>query len=211
MHLNSMAKAMHDNPQFDLSDLAHFSADRENTLLDAFLRDGRAEHPFRKNDGWHEASVKIRLPVRGVPLASESEAPEIQVDGLYYRWLVDIITTVFQDEGSESFHFSPFQQYWIPDDDVPEQYECLYSVMYTSDTTLDFQGEVEALPHEDGDNLERVVIPLMLASDSAHLTSFGSALVWPIYVGFSNQMKYNHAKPSAHATHHLAYVPSVCQ
>ncbi|KAI0248508.1 hypothetical protein BJV78DRAFT_1276556 [Lactifluus subvellereus] len=56
--------------------------------------------------------------------------------------------------------------------------------------------EVEALPHEDGDNLERVVIPLMLASDSAHLTSFGSASVWLIYVGFGNQMKYDHAKPS---------------
>ena len=42
MHLNFMAKAMHDDPQFDLSDLAHFSANRENALLDMFLWDGRA-------------------------------------------------------------------------------------------------------------------------------------------------------------------------
>ncbi|KAI0245402.1 hypothetical protein BJV78DRAFT_1277433 [Lactifluus subvellereus] len=198
-HLNSMAKAMHDDPAFDLNALANFSAERENALLDAFLKNG-------SNDGWHEASIKIRIPVSGVQFTSESEAPEIQVDGLYYRRLIDIITAIFQDEASKSFHFSPFKQYWIPDDDNPE-YERLYSEMYMSDTALDCQREVEALPHEDGDNLERVIIPLMLASDLAHLTSFGSASVWPIYVRFGNQTKYDRAKPSAHATHHLAYVP----
>jgi hypothetical protein len=210
-HANSMARGMFDDPEFDLDELGNFSTERENARLDAFLRDGSVDHPFRRNDGCHEASIRIRIPVRGDQFTSESEAPEIQIDGLYYRHLIDVITAIFQDEGSKSFHFSPFQQYWIPDDDDPEQYERLYSEMYTTDTVLDSQIEVEALPREDGDNLERVVIPLMLASDSAHLTSFGSASVWPIYVGFGNQTKYDRAKPSAHATHHLAYVPSVRQ
>jgi hypothetical protein len=46
-------------------------------------------------------------------------------------------------------------------------------------------------------------------SDSAQLTSFGSASVWPVYLMFANQSKQERMKPSCHMVHHLAYVPSV--
>ena len=207
-HLNALAKAMSSDTKFDIRELKNFSTERENARLDAFLRDKQIEHPFRKDDGWHEASVTIRVPVKG-RCFSEEEAPQINIPGLYHRQLMNIITTVYGDEGSKGFHFTPFEQFWIPDDNNPEQYERLYSEIYTSDIAHKYQQSVDALPRLEGDDLERVVIPLMFASDSAHLTSFGSASVWPIYVGFGSQTKYDRAKPSAHATHHLAYVPSV--
>jgi hypothetical protein len=207
-HLNALAKAMSSNPEFDIHELKTFSTERENARLDAFFQDESIEHLFRKNDGWHEASVTIRVPVKG-HCCLEEEAPQINIPGLYHRQLMNIITTVFGDEGSKGFHFTPFKQFWIPDDNNPEQFERLYSEIYTSDIAHEYQQSVDALPRLEGDDLERVVIPLMFASDSAHLTSFGSASVWPIYVGFGSQTKYDRAKPSAHATHHLAYVPSV--
>jgi hypothetical protein len=207
-HLNALAKAMSSDPKFDIHELKNFSAERENGRLDAFLQDETIEHPFQKNDGWNEVSVMIRVPVKG-HCCSEEKAPQIDIHGLHHRRLINIITTVYGDKVSKGFHFTPFKQFWIPDDDNPEQCERLYSEIYTSDIAYEYQESVNALPHLEGDDLERVVIPLMFASDSAHLTSFGSASVWPIYVGFGSQTKYDRAKPFAHAMHHLAYVPSV--
>jgi hypothetical protein len=49
----------------------------------------------------------------------------------------------------------------------------------------------------------------MLWSDSTHLTSFGHALLWPLYLYLGGLSKYTRAKPSSFAAHHLAYIPKV--
>jgi hypothetical protein len=74
---------------------------------------------------------------------------------------------------------------------------------------IEAQIEVNALPREEGDNKERMVLGLMLASDSVQLTSFRTASVWPIYLMFANQPKQERVRPTCHAVHHLTYVPSV--
>ena len=60
-----------------------------------------------------------------------------------------------------------------------------------------------------GCQAERVVAPLMFWSDSTHLTNFGTAKLWPIYMYLGSQDKCLHVKPTAHVCHHLAYIPSV--
>jgi hypothetical protein len=99
--------------------------------------------------------------------------------------------------------------HWTPDQDKPYEHERVYADTYMSDSMIDAQSEVNALPWEEGDTKERVVLGLMLASDSAQLTSFGTASVWPVYVMFANQPKQERVRPTCHAVHHLAYVPSV--
>jgi len=54
-----------------------------------------------------------------------------------------------------------------------------------------------------------VIAPIMVSSDATHLTNFGSASLWPIYLYLGSQSKYTHAKPMSFAAHHLAYVPKV--
>ena len=108
-----------------------------------------------------------------------------------------------------SFHFTPFTMHWTPNSDKPHDHEQVYADTYMLDSMLRAQTEVDALPHAEGDAKERVVLGLMLASDSAQLTSFRSASVWPIYIMFANQLKQDRVRPSCHAVHHLAYVPSV--
>ena len=71
------------------------------------------------------------------------------------------------------------------------------------------QSEVDTIPCLEGDTKECVVLGLMLASDSAQLTSFGSASVWPIYLMFVNQPKQERVRLTCHVVHHLAYVPLV--
>jgi hypothetical protein len=69
--------------------------------------------------------------------------------------------------------------------------------------------EVNSLPREPDDNLERVVASLMMYSDSTHLSNFGDASLWPFYVFFGNESKYTRGKPTASACHHVAYIPTV--
>jgi hypothetical protein len=74
---------------------------------------------------------------------------------------------------------------------------------------LEDYKEINSLPHAHGDDLERIIAPLMFWSDSTHLTNFGSASMWPFYLFFGSQSKYTRRKPLAMACHHIAYIPNV--
>lgn len=56
---------------------------------------------------------------------------------------------------------------------------------------------------------EHALAALMIYSDGTHLAQFGSASLCPLYAFFGNQSKYDRAKPSHFAAHHVAYMPSV--
>lgn len=60
-----------------------------------------------------------------------------------------------------------------------------------------------------GETLENIVVPIMAYSDSTHLTSFGTASLWPIYFFIGLTSKYVRTKPTTFSAHHLAYIPSV--
>ncbi|OSD02519.1 hypothetical protein PYCCODRAFT_1477774 [Trametes coccinea BRFM310] len=51
--------------------------------------------------------------------------------------------------------------------------------------------------------------PLLFWSDATHLTSFGSASLWPIYMYFGSLSKYTRGMPTEFAAHHVAYIPSL--
>jgi len=85
----------------------------------------------------------------------------------------------------------------------------IHQEIYDSDAMLEAHEEINALPRDPSDDLERVVAPLMVWSDSTHLASFGDASLWPFYLYFGNQSKYTWAKSTADACHHLAYIPTV--
>ena len=205
-HATYLAK-MTQHPKFQWEELKNFNAHVENVQLDNYLKHGT--HPFQTQNGWHEATVYIRLPVENKQFNSEAEAEMLPIYGLYHRRITDIVRSVCASTATASFHFTPFTMHWTPDSDKPHDHERVYADTYMSDSMLRAQTEVDALPRAEGDAKERVVLGLMLASDSAQLTSFGLASVWPVYIMFANQPKQDRVRPSCHAVHHLAYVPSV--
>jgi hypothetical protein len=87
----------------------------------------------------------------------------------------------------------------------------MYSNIYNSDAMLEEDTKLQAHLHESGSNCdaEVTILAILLWSDSTHLTNFGTASLWPIYLFLGNILKYTQAKPSAHTAHHLAYIPSV--
>jgi hypothetical protein len=101
---------------------------------------------------------------------------------------------------------TPFQQLWNVSDGHTVN---VYSEAYSSPAFLEAHKEINSLPHDPDDDLERVVASLMMWSDVTHLASFGDASLWPVYLLFGNQSKYTQGKPTASTCHHVAYIPTV--
>jgi hypothetical protein len=85
--------------------------------------------------------------------------------------------------------------------------------LYTSDAFLkaneDVQQHSPVLPDDSDCKRKKVVAAIMFSSDVTHLTNFGTAKAWPIYLMLGNLSKYFRGLPNSGAMHHLAYIPSV--
>ena len=192
------------DPLFNSGDALTFSHTRESKSIDAYLLN--KANPFREEHGWHRSAVKIRLPKEGTKWSSEIDAPELEIPGVYHRSITDIIESVFQDDVAATFNMTPYREYWKCSEDRTVE---VIGEAYSTPEMLEAYQEINTLPRDAGDDLERVVASLMVWSDATHLANFGDASLWPFYLFFGNQSKYTRAKPSASACHHIAYIPTV--
>ncbi|KAG1838102.1 hypothetical protein DFJ58DRAFT_734023 [Suillus subalutaceus] len=140
---------------------------------------------FSTSDKWHEASVNIKLPAEKHRYASEADAPDCAMDGLYYRKPLEVIRSAYEEVASKSFHNVLYKLFWQPDEG--EFPECVIMKVYMASAMLDEHEKIKAQPHEPGCRLETIVTSIMLWSDSMHLASFGHAVLWPIYMFIGNQ------------------------
>ena len=189
---------------FNCEDLRNFSTARELVRLD---RHGDTDLPFFADDRWKKGSVTLQAPNAKHKHASEFASPQFHVSGIYYRPILEVIKAACQSDQAKEYHWLPFElvhQSTAGDLRV-------YTDIYNSDAMLEEDAKIRALgPHPDDDpDTEVVVSAMLLWSDSTHLTNFGTASLWPVYLYFGNLSKYARARPSAHAAHHIAYIPSV--
>ncbi len=173
---------------------------------------------FSAEDGWREGSVKIRMPKEKHRHGREEDAPEATVGNIHYRPFLEVIKAAYQDARAQRYHWFPFRLFrrQTPPSpgSPPDPPERLITDIYNSDAMLEEHEKVQtkardAREPDDDPAVEYVVAPVMVWSDSTHLTSFGTASLWPIYILFGNLSKYVRARPTAFAAHHLAYIPSV--
>ena len=185
--------------------------------------------------GWRETPLMIRVPkgvkltkaakraaateqsqLRGgepstVPLERPVPGAPITIRDFQHRRFCDIIRETFaSDPAAHSFHYHPYELRWTPPGS--DSGERVHGELYTSQAWLDEDAKVQSLtldPAETNKEVPRAIAAIMLASDATGLGQFASSKAWPIYVYFGNQSKYDRAKPTQHAVHHLAYLPSV--
>ena len=200
--VDRLAKDVLGSKDFRLKDIANFSAHRENKRLDSSEQHDVGS-PF-SGDGWTEKNVRIKVPT-GQKDSKGLGQPFI-VPGLQLRSLCNVMKSALADVTSRKFHFSPFKRFWKSPSGA--EVRC-YDEAYTSDEWIEAHDNLQKQPNEPGCKLEKVVLGLMFWSDSTHLTSFGTAKVWPLYLYFANLSKYVRCKPSSGASHHVAYIPSV--
>ena len=191
---------------FKREDLVGFRAACEAERLD---RSHHTQSRFSADDGWIESSVEISLPAEGVKHGSERLAPKFGVPGLVHRRLLHVIKAALQETSTKHFHLFPYQEFWQPSSGSPP--ERVYLELYTSEAFLVEHNKIRANCNgqDSGSQMENVVIAITLWSDSTHLTSFGNASLWPIYLYVGNLSKYIRSKPTSNSAHHLTYIPKV--
>ena len=202
--VNRLVNEVLNAPDFCAKDLCHFNANRENGRLDM------ATKASPLNDSFQVTSVTIEVPT-GKPSNTETSRP-YSVPGLHCRNLLNVIKAAFQDPLSRYFHLTPFSL--MHQSPLTGEEKRVYCELYHSDAFIEEHNHVQnrSLPPPDdpGCKLEKVVAALMFWSDSTHLTNFGTAKLWPVYLFFGNLSKYIRSQPSSRACNHLAYIPSVC-
>jgi hypothetical protein len=189
--------------EFKLADLADFSARRENGRFDVSEGD-LPDSPY-SHDGWIVSSVGISVPTGLKELGGKGQP--FVVPGLHRRSLLAVVKAALVDVTARRFHFSPFKRFWKPALGI--EVRC-FDEAYTSDAWLEAHSVLQKQRNESGCQLEKVILGLMFWSDSTHLANFGTAKVWHLYLYFGNLSKYFRGKPSSGASHHVAYIPSVC-
>ncbi|TDL15717.1 hypothetical protein BD410DRAFT_732279, partial [Rickenella mellea] len=158
--------------------------------------------PYDKQAGWKEWSVFVEIPISRNGL--EGETKRLEVKSLHYRSLVETLRNALENpESSKDFVYEPYEYIWSPHG---QQDQRVYGEMYSSQAFLDEHAKVQALPPEPGCDLPRAVAGLMFWSDSTHLSSFGTAKIWPLYMMLANQSKY--ARTRSGTCHHVAFFPS---
>jgi Plavaka transposase len=186
---------------FNKDDLVGFNAHRENQRLDKTVSKASLQAQFS------ESSVDIL-----VPSGDTTIPPNIfTVPGFLHRKLTSVIRDAFHDPLAHLLHYSPFKLFRR--NPVTKEEERLHGELYTSDAFLDEHEKLQRhgkLPLDDRDcKREKVIAALMVFSDATHLTDFGNAKAWPIYLMLGNLSKYLRSSPNSGAMHHLAYIPSV--
>jgi Plavaka transposase len=187
------------DPNFKLEDLQGFSVARENQRSDA----AEKKSPF--SDSFQMADINIQVPsgTSGIPPGTFS------VPGLVYRKLITVIQAAFSSPLASHFHFSPFKLFHMSTSGKEER---VFSEVYNSDVFIKEHDNVQRapLPPDQPDcKLEKVIVALMVWSDSTHLANFGTAKLWPIYFLFGNVSKYIHGQLNSGACQHVAYIPSL--
>lgn len=206
-----MVKELYRNPLFVTGDVISSGIGRLKEKIISY----KPEPVLRETDGWKTSKVTIRVPL-GRKKKGEARdfgrTFQFDVDGLRHRSLLGVIkNTIATDPLALSFHLFPFLKLYRPPHSSPETPSSkVYDEIYSSPAMLNEYKSLLSSPNEPGCTLEKAIVALQFWSDATHLTNFGSAKLWPLYGCFGNQSNFEKAKPSSHACHDIAYIPSVC-
>jgi hypothetical protein len=170
--------------------------------------DGDGEDWDNEDAGWHKSPITIE-----VPLSRTTQSPGCCVytaaAHLHHRSLVAVLREKLANpQDDKLFHYELYQLCWTPphlDTKVS-----IYGDLYMSPLFYEAHTTLQESPGELGCDLPWVIAALMFWSDTMQLTSFGNSKLWPTYLYFGNESKYQHCKPSCHLSNHVAYFKTVC-
>ena len=132
----------------------------------------------------------------------------IFVGDLYHRSLTSVIRErLTNPQNAQFFHYEPFKLIWQLHPTGPEM--LIHGEIYNSPEFLTAHNNLQSSPNEPGCTRPKVIVALMFLSDLTHLTQFGTAKLWPLYLMFGNDSKYRWCKPTCNLCSHVAYFLTV--
>jgi hypothetical protein len=156
--------------------------------------------------GWQRSSVSLLAPFHR---RTANPGPKSQqVSDFYHRSVVSILREKLSNEDEfQHFHLEPYELLWQTASMAhPVQVQ---GELYSSPAFIEAHKELQSAAAEPGCALQRVVVGLMYVSDVTHLTLFGTAKLWPLYVYFGNFSKYHRCKVSSNLCEEVAYFQQV--
>lgn len=158
--------------------------------------------------GWKRTPITLEIPFH-----QRMKSPGSQtrlVGELYHRSIISVIREKLANATDDkNFHYEPYELTWCP---TPERGDVrVHGELYTSPAFLTAHRKLQDSSPEPGCDLPRCIVALMLWSDATHLTAFGNSKLWPGYLFFGNESKYNRCKPSMNLANHIAYFQTVCR
>ncbi|KAH6890807.1 hypothetical protein BKA70DRAFT_1441710 [Coprinopsis sp. MPI-PUGE-AT-0042] len=196
--LDGLINGVFKNPDFVLDDLIEVDWKK----LRSALGSQDDENDWFDDAGW--TATPISIPVAFHRLMSDAGMKFVTVGKLQHRKILAVIEEKIRNTKDASlFHYQPYELYWAKNEDSPNIR--IQGELYTSPAFLEEHQKLQDGPSIPGCTRERVVVALMFWSDETHLTSFGSAKLWPCYMFFGNESKYRRGKTSLNLCEHIAY------
>lgn len=207
---------------FRSEDLRHtnwYAIDRELGCLDVGSSDSHeassshgsnSQDWLPEGDGWMRRSITI-----SVPFSRHSVHPgprDYTISNFYRRSLLSIIRDKLSDPlRCRAFRFEPYLLRWKPSPVCGGDGVGVYGELFYSEAFLAAHRQLQDLPLDSSScALPRRIVALMFWSDATQLTSFGNAKLWPLYLYFGNESKYQRGTPTANVCSHVAYFQTVC-
>jgi hypothetical protein len=210
---NQFQRNVLQRPDFDTRDVAWVDLDALDLELSSSAKTRNPLCP--DSEGWTSVPLRVQVPpiYQTLAMASRNGTPPpafLAVSGLRARKLTDIMRQRFSSNNRTTFHYEPFESYWIPPGSSTGHALRTSDEMYSSPAMVDAHKEVQRLNIRDSEcTLPRCVAGFMFASDAIQFGNFCNAKGWPIFAYFGNESKYERCKPFSSACHHLAHIPSV--
>ena len=163
---------------FHQDDVCNVNWDHINNTLSA----DDANEWLDDDAGWTSTPVSVSFQPRwGVPSSTDARARDYVVREFCHRKLVSVIKEKITSlQVIHHFHYEPYELLWHPPH-MPNPI-CIQGKLYSSPAFLHAHQELQNSPNEPGCKLLRCVIALMFSSDLTHLTAFGDAKLWPLYL-----------------------------
>ena len=203
------------NADFRTEDLCHANwtaIDRQlgslETVHDPSQVTPDSEEWQAEDNGWVRRDITISVPF---PRRSLNPGPRnFTIVNFHRRCLLSIIREVLSDPGRcKTFRFEPYSLRWKRSYDADDI--GVYGDLFSSQAFIAAHRDLQGV-HLDYTNctLPWRIVALMFWSDATQLTTFRDAKLWPLYVYFGNESKYQRCAPTMNHCSHAAYFQTVC-
>ena len=161
-----------------------------------------------EDSGWVRRTITISVPF---PRRFLHPGPkDYTISNFYRHSLLSIIRETLSDPTRcRSFRFEPYSLRWQragSEDDI-----AVYGELFTSQAFITAHRDLQVTQPDSTDcTLPRRIVALMFWSDATQLTAFSDAKLWPLYIYFGNESKYQRCAPTANLCSHAAYFQTVC-
>ncbi|KAG5634801.1 hypothetical protein H0H81_000723, partial [Sphagnurus paluster] len=190
------------DPTFKAADITKTRWSEINNILGTHVGDFNDAEWLDMDEGWRSTPIVIQ-----VPFHNRTKAPGILsycVGDLYHRSITAVIRERLTGSSQGLFVYYPYKLLWEPSD-AEHSGVRVYGELYTSPAFVESYKALLNSPPEPGCSAPQAIIGLMFWSDATHLTSFGQVQLWPAYMFFGNNSKYDRCSPTSNLASHIAY------